>query len=153
MEFETVFEISKHPFPFSFFVPAMMLFGGIALLRQKFVKYREAGKLLTRNIVTLVLISLLDAAIAVILICSICSSEDSEHGYASKYYAGEYEIVEGDLVIDETANSGIAAFSVNGEEFSFSYLLRNPLPEHGYARAYFIEHDGEKELVRLDIAK
>lgn len=97
-------------------------------------------------------ITFLGIIFACVLGYTISYGGTEKREYAEKYFIGQYEILEGTFKIAENANHGVAAFTVNDEEFSFSYLLKNPLPDSGYAKVYFVKGDGLNEVVRFDIA-
>ena len=151
MSFVTVYEIPKHPFPLDSFITLMMFLGTLLIIRQQYARYRAGESTKFKSIIATFFITLLGIVFACLLVYTISYGGTEKREYAEKYFTGQYEILEGTFKIDENANHGVAAFTVNDEEFSFLYLLKNPLPDAGYAKVYFVKGDGLNEVVRLVI--
>ena len=154
MEYEVVYEISKHPFPIDTVgmgaMAAVSLFMCVATL---------AGCWVDRNIGFFDIFKIVGTLFLGIIgvggfISSFSTGGSDEAGYAKKYYAGEYSVME--CVVEEYgySNTGIACFDEDGKSFYMYYNFRNPIPLNKEIRVSYVpDGEGEYYIVKVEVKK
>jgi len=154
MEYEVVYEISKHPFPIDTVGMGVMAVFALFICAATLV-----GCWKDRNIDFFDIFKIVGALFLGItctwgLISSFSYGGSDEAGYAKKYYAGEYSVIE--CVVEEYgySNTGIACFDAEGKSFYMHYTFRNPIPLDKEIRVSYVPDDnGEYYIVKVEVKK
>lgn len=154
MEYEVVYEISKHPFPID-----TVGLGVMAMLALFMCVATLVGCWMDRNIDFVDIFKIVGSLFLGIIgawgfISSFSYGGSDAAGYAKKYYAGEYSVME--CVVEEfnLSNHGISSFDMNGETFRLKYIFENPIPLDKEIRVSYVP-DGNEEyyIVKVEVKK
>ena len=151
MTFETVYEISKHPFPTFIVVVLGFLIAMVIYSINRFKEFREKDVVTSKNSAKL----LGEFLICVFLLITLIvegKGGGMPQRYANAYYSGDYEVVEGEITERVEPKGGNVRFTVNGKEFSVVRFINNPVPEEGYIRVTYVCVDDVEEVVKLEVA-
>lgn len=155
MTFETVYEISKHPFPTFIVVVLGFLIAMVVYLKNEFKEYREKDVVTSKESAKLIGYFLICILLMVLLIVE-GKGGGMPQRYANAYYSGDYEVVEGEITDYRKIKAGLIEFYVEGEWFVMDKLINNPVPKDGYLRVSFVRDSYDPhttEIVKLEIAK
>ena len=154
MEYEVVYEISKHPFPYGTVISGAMALGSLLLCLAYISECRERKDYGCLDIVKIA--GTLGLCILMVRICifEFSTGGSDEAGYAKKYYAEEYSVIE--CVVEEYgySNTGIACFDAEGKSFYMQYTFRNPIPLDKKIRVSYVpDGNGEYYIVKVEVKK
>lgn len=150
MTFQTVYEISKHPFPT---MTVIMLLFFIFTVKCSSLQYKKCKS--TENVKSGDSVMLLFCVVMCIIIFIGfvgTALEREEQQYADAYYRGDYVVAEGEITERSESKKGNISFIVKDKEFSFLRLINNPVPEEGYVRVTYVCVDDVEEVVKLEVA-
>ena len=151
MEYEVVYEISKHPFPTTVYMCFMFFLSAVLFLKQQHKEYKEKNAMTSGHKVILFLCTLLCIGTGVILLGVVLDKPDQQ--FADQYYSGDYEVVEGEVENYSSIKMGQCEFDVDGENFYLQLFYRKPVPEEGYVRISFIKDNDINEIMKIEVAK
>ncbi len=151
MEFETVFEISRHPFPTTVAMCFMFFLVAVLFLKQQYKEYKEKNAMTPGHKMILLLCTLLCIGTGVIFLGVVLDKPDQQ--FADQYYTGDYEVVEGEVENYSSIKMGQCEFDVDGENFYLQLFFRKPVPEEGYVRISFIKDIDINEIMKIEVAK
>lgn len=154
MEYEVVYEISKHPFPID-----TVGLGVMAMLALFMCVATLVGCWMDRNIDFVDIFKIVGSLFLGIIgawgfISSFSYGGSDAAGYAKEYYAGRYSVIE--CVVEEYgfSNTGIACFEAEEKEFYMNYLFKNPIPLDKEIRVSYVP-DGDRSyyIVKVEVKK
>lgn len=154
MEYEVVYEISKHPFPYGTVISGLMSLGSLLLCLSYISECRERKDYDFLDIVKIAGTLGLCILMARICIFEFSTGGSDEAGYAKEYYAGRYSVIE--CVVEEYgfSNTGIACFDAEGKSFYMQYTFRNPIPLDKEIRVSYVpDGNGEYYIVKVEVRK
>lgn len=141
--FETIYEISKTPFPgLTVFAICWLFFSLVGLITS--IKCKQQG-----NAFKVLLFGSCLLVGIVLFYFSIEIKGSDDYQYAQMYYEGDYEIVEG-YIEDYSSGKGASYFTVKDKDFSVYNFLFPSIPESGYVKVYYVELDDYHKAVRVD---
>ena len=154
MEYEVVYEISKHPFPSDTVAMGLLT---IAFLFFCLVCVAECWEKRDFDFIDIVKILgtlILGIITAESFISSFTYGGSVKAEYAKEYYAGRYSVIE--CVVEEYgfSNTGIVCFDAEGKHFSMNYFLKNPIPLNREIRVSYVpDGNGEYCIVKVEVRK
>ena len=154
MEYEVVYEISKHPFPSDTVAMGLLT---IAFLFFCLVCVAECWEKRDFDFIDIVKILgtlILGIITAESFISSFTYGGSVKAEYAKEYYAGRYSVIE--CVVEEYgfSNTGIACFDAEGKEFYMNYLFKNPIPlDKEIGVSYVPDEDKSYYIVKVEVKK
>ncbi len=151
MEFETVYEISRYPFPTMAVMHFVFFLATVLFLRQQYKEYKEKNAMTPGHKMILLLCTLLCIGAGVIFLDAAFYRQEQK--IADQYYSGDYEVVEGEVENYSSIKMWQSEFDVDGEYFYLHLLFRKPVPEEGYVRISFFRDDDINEIVKIEVAK
>lgn len=155
MTFETVYEISKHPFPTFIVVILGFLIAMVIYSINRFKEFKEKDVVTSKDSAKLLGYFLICVLLVITLIVE-GKGDGMPQRYADAYYNGDYEVVEGEITDYRKVKAGLIEFYVEGEWFVMEKLINNPVPQKGYLRVSFVRDSYDPhttEIVKLEVAK
>lgn len=152
MEFETVYEISRHPFPTFIVVVLGFLIAMVIYSINRFKEFREKDVVTSKDSAKLLGYFLICILLVITLIVE-GKGGGMPQRYADAYYSGDYEVIEGEITERVGFKSGNVSFVVGGKEFTVIRIISSPVPEKGYVRITYVCVDDVEEVVKLEVAK
>lgn len=140
MNWETLYEISKKPFPIEALVAIILCCIVVFQLIQSIKGYSENKRKLQKQI-------FLHGLVILLLLSFAFIHAVNDNPASVAYYNGQYEVYEGEIENYEKVKSTVIDFEINGETFTWSGIVGlNNVPKEGYVRVYIADYD----IVRID---
>lgn len=149
MEWNTIYEIAKEPFPIEACFYIVVTLVALKELLSFFLKYRKEKCLLSTDYAWIVFFILLFIGGSVFAVLSLQSGGSEDAKYAEAYYNEEYEIVEGELEQYTEVKENMVEFSVGDKSFML-HKHDNPIPKKGYLKVYYVWEYDLPIVVRVD---
>ena len=150
MVFETIYEISRFPFP----IMGLSGLFGCYLVASIFISCVKEVKNDWDSVQKALKMFLCGGILLFVLFITIVawSQKGSELApFADEYYAGNYKVVEGYIEDCHNGNLGNKIFYVDGMMFNLVKYINHPIPDEGYLRVYYVELEEDYyEPVRID---